>query len=115
MKRKPITRKLIPSRDFVWTTQDGQDIAIADMKTTHLFYTLRMIVNHRFPDIVTTTQSKRYKLTQPDGYLQSAIVAIREELSRRELSDWMRVQLAAIIIGLSLHENTIPQKNVAGV
>lgn len=39
----------LPVREFIWTQQDGTPIAVSEMKTTHLFYALRMIWNHTVP------------------------------------------------------------------
>ena len=60
---------------FVWVTQDGGRLTPAQMKTPHLFYTLRMIFNHTAPPCYQIPGCRRYALNMPAEYLRAAIVA----------------------------------------
>jgi hypothetical protein len=85
----------LPAKPFVWKTQDGQQMSVNEMRTTHLFYVVRMIWNHTMP--------KAYRL--PGGnyngpqhwsaqYRHAAVYAMLAELkTRTDLPVSLDVQL----------------------
>lgn len=85
----------LPDSPWVWRTHDGMRLTPDQMKTTHLFYTLRMIWNHRMPaEAHVGYNVKRWNLTMPDSYLAEAIVRMADVLSRRsDLPSWMQREL----------------------
>jgi hypothetical protein len=44
-----------------WRTQDGEMIAVTEMTTIHIFYSLRMLFNHSVPEEQRIPGGKRYK------------------------------------------------------
>ena len=85
----------LPDREWFWRTHDGEKLRPSEMKTSHLFYTLRMIWNHRMPEEMQVGRNvRRWILTQPREYLAEAIIRIGRELSsRNDLPSWMRREL----------------------
>lgn len=74
----------LPTTPFVWVTQDGQHMRVDQMRTTHLFYAVRMIWNHTVPE----------QFRMPGGIYngpekwsvnrrRTAILAMLHELSQR--------------------------------
>lgn len=82
---------------WLWRTHNEGDIAPSQMRTTHLFFTLRMIWNHSMPTNMRVGRNiKLYSFgSRHDArYMQSAIVNIGAELfSRSDLPAWMRREL----------------------
>lgn len=84
---------------FVWRTQDGEELRPAEMRTTHLFYTVRMVFNHTAPACYRIPLCKLYAFNMPPDYLRAAILAIVLELKKRPASDlapWQWDQLVHI-------------------
>lgn len=82
---------------WLWRTHSEGDIAPAQMQTTHLFFTLRMIWNHAMPSSMNVGRNiKRWTFgARHDGrYMRSAIVHIGAELfARSDLPAWMQREL----------------------
>lgn len=71
-------------KELVWTTQDGDRIPVSKMRTTHLFYALRMIWNHTVP-VAMKLPGGEYR--GPESWSvenrRKAVVAFLAELNRR--------------------------------
>jgi len=79
-----LTEKSLAPR-FLWRTHDKRDIAPQEMKTSHLFNTVRMIFNHSVPVEHQIIGCKKWNLVGVTKEIR--LVAIREmlgELSLRE-------------------------------
>ena len=76
-----------PARPFLWRTQDGQSYTPAQMRTSHLFYTVRMIFNHTAPACYRIPGCKRYALKMEPEYLRAAVLAMVNELKERPCQD----------------------------
>lgn len=91
-----------PARRFVWTCHDGRQMAPAEMQTSHLFYTVRMIFNHLAPPAFRIPGCKRWAGidTMNREYLALALKSMALELQRRHelrpLPGWMVAQLKQI-------------------
>lgn len=72
-------------KPFVWVTQDGEEMRPSEMKTTHLFYSLRMIWNHTAPPALQLPGG-RYNGPQhwPIARRRAAVAALLDELTRRD-------------------------------
>lgn len=81
------------------------------MKTTHLFYALRMIFNHTVPAPYRLKEGRRYSgpSSWPISYRRQAVAAFITELIRRKpLPDWMLAQLEQmqrVVNELQLYEH----------
>lgn len=85
--------------EFVWHTDAGEDIKPRKMATAHIFYTLRMIWNHRCPPALRVGQFIRRGPIHrwPREYVAQAVHALRAELRRRrDVEQWMKDELADI-------------------
>lgn len=85
-----------PGNLFVWQTNDGHFLPPKDMKTPHVFYTLRMLFNHSVPPAFRVGEFKRRKHVDewPLAYRVQASNAMQDELSTREdVEDWMRHEM----------------------
>lgn len=67
---------------FIWTTQTGEQIAVCDMETSHLFNTVRMIFNHSVPHAFRI-EGGRYDLRVPAQVRAEALRSMLIELSSR--------------------------------
>lgn len=71
--------------EFIWTEQNGKRISVSKMRTTHLFYALRMIWNHTAPPHLWLPGG-RYN--GPERWStkkrREAVVAFLAELNRRD-------------------------------
>lgn len=102
------TKSQVPAK-FLWVDQTGQQWPPELMETRHLFYSLRMIWNHRMPEEAKLHPYKQYDLRRSDKYLRDAILALTKELATRsDLTDEWRADLQHMINWLSTHqlENT---------
>lgn len=81
-----------------WVTSKGDRTNIAEMKTTHLFYTLRLLYNSFMPRPLSVGTYKQCYFTPSlytSDYLQQIIPAIYTELNNRDgLSYSYKQQLA---------------------
>ena len=66
-----------------WITQEGEEIAISDMDTAHLYYSVRMLWNHYCPPDLQLRPFKLYLLHFSREYVVSRLRSMVEELSRR--------------------------------
>lgn len=85
----------VPATEWHWRTHDGLQLRPVDMHTKHLFFTLRMIWNHRMPrEMEVGHNIKRWHLTYSVHYLAEAIVRMGRELAERhDLPLWMHLEL----------------------
>jgi len=81
---------------FRWRTQQGERIAPADMRTGHLFYTLRMIWNNHVAPEKRVGKVALYSFgpTYTPAYFEDAITNLAREVVRRDdLAAWQRREL----------------------
>ncbi|MCP3735655.1 hypothetical protein M9979_12300 [Sphingomonas sp. RP10(2022)] len=82
---------------WLWRTHNEGDIAPSQMRTTHLFFTLRMIWNHSMPTSMRVGRNVKlysFGARHDARYMRSAIVHIGAELFRRtDLPAWMKREL----------------------
>lgn len=81
---------------FIWTTQEGERIPVERMKSSHLFYTIRMIFNHSAPPVYQIPGCKRYALHMNARERRAALLFLVQELAKRppqELKAWQWSQL----------------------
>jgi hypothetical protein len=82
--------------EFMWETNDGDQLFLSDMATPHLFYTLRMIYNHSVPPAFRVGDFKRRKNVDqwPIDYRQQAGREIFKELEgRADYEHWMQLEV----------------------
>lgn len=83
---------------FRWRTRDGRLMLPSEMRTTHLFYTLRAIWNSLAPACYRVGKSPRlYNFPgwlYPKGYRQEAVYRIGAELkTRSDLPETLKKEL----------------------
>lgn len=88
--------------DFMWVTQQGEEMFLEEMQTTHLFYSVRMMFNHTVPPGFVIPGCKTYDMRRfPVERRTMACVAMLEELEirkqRRQVPGWMQDQLNYMI------------------
>ena len=69
---------------------------IEDMKSTHLFFSIRMVYNHSVPAALQIPGCKRYEIDWPASMRKKALKLLVTELAKRDprsLSPWMWDQL----------------------
>lgn len=90
------THDALPATAFRWRDRAGYMHPPESMRTTHLFYTLRMIWNHTMPKSMKVEPFKRYQFNpfySPD-YMRDGIIALGRELFKRDdLPPNLRAQL----------------------
>lgn len=85
MKAKPI-----PNRDFLWRSQNGREWQVTEMTTTHLFFSIRLIVYHTRPKELHAP-SLPTELLKPNGNLEEALRHMLAEIkTRTDLPVWMQ-------------------------
>jgi hypothetical protein len=83
----PRLAKSNPYGDFLWRTKDShQFIAVWDMNTKHVFYTLLMIWNHSAPEDAQIWFRHRYVFDSfyTPEYMLQAFNALYHEIKTRE-------------------------------
>lgn len=81
-----------------WRSRDGQMHYPEQMATRHLFYTLRMIWNHRMPVKFGPFQPYDFAGFYSDAYFKEAIVNLSRELAvRKDLTPDMEKVLAGMV------------------
>jgi len=81
---------------FRWRMRDGEMIQPSEMRTTHLFYTLRMIWNNSVPEHARVGRVKMYHFgpTYTTDYMREAVKSMGKELAERtDLPGSMRMEL----------------------
>lgn len=78
-----------------WITQEGIVMQFAEMTTSHLFYSVRMIYNHTAPPAFQVPNCKHYSgFDWPAELRAMAIRDLLAELStRKDIKPWMINQL----------------------
>ena len=76
--------------DFKWRDRKGNMLSVLEMKTSHLFYTLRMIWNHTMPQdaIIPSCNMYRFPEFYTECYMKQAIRNIMPVLFSRELNTY---------------------------
>lgn len=71
--------------DWRWRDRDGNMWSVKDMRTSHLFFTLRMIWNNTLPAYMHVGDVKLYRFGAfyTDQYMVNAIIHIYDELTTR--------------------------------
>ncbi len=87
-----------PLDDFVWVTKDGQELSVADMTTTHLFWSVRMVFNHTVePEHQLAPFRPCVGVGQwPTDYRQEAFDLMLAEIARRPKGDLTVEQRAEV-------------------
>lgn len=82
-------------RDVRWVTQDGEVMKFSSMKTSHLFFSIRMIYNHSVPWGYQVSHSKQYDMQNfsPKQRRESLTYLITELSKRKDLEEWMKKQI----------------------
>jgi hypothetical protein len=83
---------------FVWKMQTGETISVKEMRTSHLFYVVRMIFNHSAPPVYQIPGCRSYNGPQrwTLNRRRRAVKAMLDELAVRssaDLAPWMWQQL----------------------
>lgn len=90
--------KPIPNRDFLWTSQDGREWQVTEMKTTHLFFSIRLIVYHTRPEELRAPSLPSQPL-RPSGDLELALRHMLAEIkTRTDLPEWMQKELLVMTL-----------------
>lgn len=110
------TQQLAPStqelrKPYVWKTHDGEFLTVTEMRTLHLFYTVRMLFNHTAPPALRIPGTKKWKLNHTMVQRVDAVRAMMPELARRDdLPDWAKEQMAHMArAARSLFSTHLPQ------
>ena len=85
---------------YVWRQRGGEFFRPQDMATRHLFYTLRMIWNHKMPDEAKLQPYNQYAFGRfyTDDYLKLSIKHLSIELGKRkDLTDIQRHELKQML------------------
>ena len=87
-------------RHFTWKTSVAlfnveEFLEPKDMRTSHMFYTLRMIWNNSCPASMRVGKVKLYNFSShyTPNYMANAVYHIGNELGRRHLESWMEAEL----------------------
>lgn len=98
---------------FIWTTQTGERIPVTKMRSSHLFYVVRMIFNHTVPPTLQIAGCQRYDGPQrwPMARRLESVKAMLEELARRpnDLPPWMYAQLEHMRNACKIQHAEIPE------
>jgi hypothetical protein len=100
------TQPTPPAQPWKWRTREGQWLRPAQMTTTHLFYTLRMIWNHTMPAPAQLPGGRyNFGAYYTEEYMKAAIVHVTTELARRDdLPRELGQQLKHMINWLRTHQ-----------
>ena len=90
---------------FVWVTQTGERIAVNQMKTSHLFHSIRMIYNNTCPlGWETRRNFNRYILNRPVSYWKESTSALMKELAtRKDLNSGQLAELAFMATNIRIY------------
>lgn len=82
-------------KDMRWVTQEGEVMKFSEMRTSHLFFSIRMIYNHSVPYGYQVSHSKQYDMSQfpPDRRREALTYLITELSKRKDLDEWMVRQI----------------------
>jgi hypothetical protein len=74
------------SEDFAWIERGGNRLFPVEMRTSHLFFAIRMIWNHSAPDHMRIKPYQKYVFgpVYTNEYMLSAIANLLRELSKRD-------------------------------
>ena len=83
-------------KGLTWRTQTGQELLITEMKTSHLFFAVRMLWNHFCPEEYRILPFKVYNIRMSKEYIVSRTYGLLKELLNRDTND--------LTIYVDLHE-----------
>lgn len=75
--------KITPFKPFTWLQHNGKEILPEDMKTSHLFNTVRAVYNSFAPPHKRVPGGKLWRFNQPTEYLRRAMFEMLTELVYR--------------------------------
>lgn len=80
---------------IMWQTQEGEVMLLEHMRTSHLFYSVRMLFNHTVPPEYQIAGCKRYDMSRiPKDVRKTGVRYLLEELATREtLPEWQQEQM----------------------
>jgi hypothetical protein len=113
---KPVTKEIVEA--FQWRMHGGEIVSPVDMATSHLFYTVRMIWNHRMPGPYRFPNCKQWELNYSSVYLLKAIRVMLWELSTRDekkLNALQRTQLQRMIELTRRYQLLVEKRNLTYV
>lgn len=103
---------IVPDKRWTWLTARRQQLAPAEMETSHLFHTLRMIWNNFMPAHMRVGAVKLYTFNPdiwPESYLGQAIRQIGRELfNRRDIAPWQKYELERMAEWLTSVDPALP-------
>ena len=75
----------LASAPFLWRTRHGEYISPKNMRTSHLFFTVRMIWNHSVPNELKLNPYNAYFFDSnyPSSYMARAVEYMLKELTTR--------------------------------
>lgn len=106
----------LPRVPFMWKDRRNNFYLPSEMKTRHVFFTLRMIWNHSAPPHMRFMPYQRYDFSPfyTSDYMSTAVKVLSAELKTREdLTDEMKITLSkmsSFINDIQLKE--LPQHDV---
>lgn len=73
------------TKEFEWRAKTGVFYAPRNMKTSHVFFTLKMIWNHSTPEHMHIVPFKSYRFSDyyTIGYMTKAVRHLSKELAKR--------------------------------
>lgn len=99
---------------FRWSMKSGRRICVCQMKTSHLFYTIRMLWNNLMPDPVPDNPIF-YDLSKwKRSYIEDSLKYMMAELVTRELTEKQIAQFAWMKNMLELYGRTHQPNKVHG-
>lgn len=112
-------KKLKKKDKFHWQTSEGDILTPDEMKTSHIFFCVRMIYNHTVPPEFQTSPHKRwimpphFNLTERCRAIQVFLEQLALPHRRSELSPWMIKELWKMYEGSCRSLNlTFPQLQI---
>lgn len=110
---KRMTQENAVATPWTWRTQQGNFMLPSEMETRHLFYTLRMIWNHKMPEVARFPAYQQYEFSAfyTDVYFRQAILFLTEELAQRDnmIPQW-KADLDHMITWLARYQLQMEQR-----
>lgn len=83
-------------KGLTWRTQTGQELLITEMKTSRLFFAVRMLWNHFCPEEYRILPFKVYNIQLSKEYIVSRTHGLLEELLNRDANDLTSKQVSEL-------------------
>src|SRR5215510_4649181 len=86
---------IVDEYNFIWRDQAGNEWKLKDMRTSHLFFCIRMIYNHTVPPQMRLIGGRYEDVEKWDNdYKVVAVTMLTKELVKRKpLPEWMLQQI----------------------